>query len=141
MCTIIPEHLKDEPCIAEKDIVVYKSCLKSLKDPRHAISVYRGFRYVKDVANEVEMVFFKDEEYPNDLTCFDDTEFEYLQELTHPIAITSGFHSLIKCNAKRLLEFYKNRYICEFLIPKGAKYFINPCGNVVSNQIIFKKFL
>jgi hypothetical protein len=136
MCTIIPRYLKNRPKTAKKDIVVYKGGYIYDLSKKSFITPYMDFIYEKDILYKEELTYDS-----HDLAGYDDVEGAYRICLPHPLAVVKGFHSLSTLDKKRLNGYRYDRIFGEFVIPKGSKYFINPCGNVVSNQIVFKKFL
>lgn len=136
MCTIIPKHQIRRPKTATKDIVVYKGCdhMKGYNDESIVRSHYEFFAYIKDRLNTTTLTY-----YNGSHSASDSTERRYRDSLSYPVAVIHGYHSLLKPDEERLCS--NATLLCEFIIPKGSKYHINPCGNIVSNQIIFKRIL
>lgn len=133
MCTIIPKHQIRRPKTAKKDIVVYKGCdqIMGYSGGTTVRSHYEFFRYEKDVLNTTTLTY-----YAEFYSASDSVEGAYRDSLFHPAVVIQGFHSLLTPDRRRLCGWAV--LLCEFVIPKGSKYHVNPCGNVVSDQIIFK---
>lgn len=141
MCTVITREQEDHPQIAERDLKVYKGCLvaEDYWSGRKKIvgvrSIYQFFIYVLDRLYEVEL-----RTTLSDMSS-DETELDYTNSIGIGEArfVTTGFHALTTPDKERLIKGEKpDVQICEFIIPKGAEYYQNPVGNIVSNQIIFK---
>jgi hypothetical protein len=140
MCTVIPKRRMNHPLTAKKDIIVYKHC--KIDEDQIYISHNRSFRYVKNTIYTTK--FIQDN---NTNICSDQREGHYRDDLLNrqiPIVyISGGFHSYERLD---LLEnsnwdkFNTGKY-CKFIIPKGAKYYSNLAGCIVSNQIIFKEII
>lgn len=124
MCTLILKNQK--PVKAIKNITVYKR-LKFVDGEYY--SIFNNYHYVKDVLNKT--IF----SYTDTLKAFDKYESRYRLEIEsfNLHAVAQGFHSLKTPDRTRL-----DGTICEFIIPKGALYYMNPRENIVSNKIIFK---
>lgn len=134
MCTVISNRVKGHPKTASKDIVVYKLG-HSLEEGEMFKSPYCRFCYKKDELYTTEFTFATSGQ-------FDDIEGEYRQSLNNPQFVAKGFHALIELDVERLTDDSLNIYTrALFIIPKGAKYYVNPAKCIVSNQIIFKEFL
>lgn len=120
---------------ATEDMVVYKLFEDKFYSP------FRGFKYEK--GKLYRTVFRLGNE-----NCFDAIDAEYFNN-TYGInwrifigsefkSIGQGYHAALK--RKRLYsgEKYlpKNRTIRKCIIPKGSKYYLDPTGLIVSNQIL-----
>ena len=135
MCTIIPKTSVNRPKTAKKDIVVYKGCDRIWGDDKYdkVSAHYQSFTYIKDKLNTTKLHYSLSENCASDAI-----EGDYKDSLDNYVAITRGFHAFCKLDPIRLRWC---GVTCEFVIPKGSKYHVNPVGNIVSNQIIFKKIL
>ena len=137
MCTIIEERQKGHPKIAKKDIVVYKVCSK-IDDNKVRASYYERIYRKNALYNSTFS-------YTNQETYSDNTEGFTMHELGKPLSfVAEGFHAFTSLDKKRLvLQIWEDDkdVVCKFIIPKGAKYYQNIAGNIVSNQIIFKEIL
>jgi hypothetical protein len=124
MCTVIKKNQRVE--IAKEDFNVYKALNDNLRSP------YQGFLYVVDKLNETTMTV--DDEFG----CYDDPEYEYCIQIGMKNCryVYKGFHSLRNPDLKRLS--YNDEFIYTFIVPKGARYYENGVGNIVSDQIILK---
>ena len=139
MCTLITTAQKPKPRVAKADIVVYKTGYKHYTeddDPVPFRSAYRNYIYRPDELHSAEFSF--NEEF---LTS-DTFESEYKDTIpeNRRCYVSRGFHSF--ASISRADRWYdRNALLAEFVIPKGASYYINKAENVVSNQIIFKRFV
>lgn len=135
MCTAILIADAKTPKRAIADIIVYK--VGKINPKGLFVSPYQYTIYVPNKLVKAAMRFtsksgFADgTEYNYVMINGGEDKFAYVQ---------TGFHSFTsieraKIHAGRDL-FYS---IGEFIIPKGSKYYENGCGNIVSNQIIFKE--
>ena len=139
MCTLITTSQKPKPRVAKADIVVYKTGHKVYEDNDDPIPFRSAYRnYVYRPGEEHSANFTYDEEQ---LTS-DNYESEYKETvpLNKRCYVTKGFHSFASISrANRRYDY--SAHLAEFIIPKGALYYINKCENVVSNRIIFKRWL
>ena len=105
---------KNKPEIAKQDLVCWKIG-RSKWFRLFFVSYYLNFRYKKNKIYSTTMSLKKS-------------------------VINEGFHSYIDPD-----YIYANELGCKnarFIIPKGSIYYINKDrGEIVSNQIIFKKFI
>ncbi len=135
MCTIIPKRVQNRPKTAKKDITVYKSGRSGISID-NMLAQYQAFNYERDKVNYTEFTFD-----PIQIICSDEVEHKYYLGLENKgvkiVAVGQGFHSF---KESYRLKLHKG---CPalFIIPKGSLYYENECGNLVSNRIIFKKFL
>lgn len=139
MCTLIRKAQKHHPRTAKADIVVYKTGELNYSDedydPDEFKSRFRGFVYKKDVVYEGGFT------YDIETLVSDDVENVYRHTLKPEdrVYVSEGFHSFI--TRERALEPHSDLLVAEFIIPQGAKYYRNDCGNVVSNKIMFRRYL
>jgi hypothetical protein len=143
MCTVVLKRDFGKPKIAESDIKVYKvtsSRFNTMYDsddfisPNRFRTPFQGFLYLADVCYVTEM------EVTSDNTASDSVEGNYSISLPSDsiVYIGEGFHSYLT------LERVKNSGLTLkglFIIPKGAEYYTNECGNAVSNKLIFKRYI
>lgn len=116
------------PIIAKEDTTVYKY----LKEKEILFSILNyyspfvgNFRYKKDKLYDLEELHYKKRG--------SNGKYVYIREV--------GFHSYMK---KPDVPYYilpSNAVLTECIIPKGATYYVNEEGEVVSNQIIFKRII
>lgn len=130
MCTIITTRQKEYPKTATKDIEVYKCGYNKNDNLFH--SPCKVFEYVKDKLYETEFT------YDNEESWYDNIEGNYANSISNPVFVAEGFHAFVKVKQCRKIS---DTYWAKFIIPKGAKYYQNPTGCIVSNKIIFKKFI
>jgi len=112
------------PFIAEKDIIVYKACIK-ISDQYYG-SFQNNYNYKKCGVMKSRISFVNKN-------------------------IEKGFHSVKhKATLSKLYccKIYRHEYLCEFIIPKGSiyykgifNYFDSPVISYVYNQIKFSKEL
>lgn len=139
MCTIISKKQKGHPKTAETDIEVFKICNKFNEDI--ATSLFQDYPYRKDKKHETDFTY-ADPRYEGGL---DAKEAKYYSSLEGEAeCVKNGFHALNTLDKDRIsklgcLEY--ESWICSFIIPKGSKYYKNPTGCIVSNQIIFNNFI
>jgi len=138
MCTVITSEQKGNPEIAKEDIKVYKKG-KTL-DNKFYPSYIPQFSYVKNELYTTEFTYTRDGEW--DLAC-DSIESEYRMEVEHPKFVRQGYHAFSTLKrAMNSISTYGNELVIGlFIIPKGAKYYVNPAKCIVSNQIIFKEVI
>lgn len=137
MCTVIPKSIWNKPSIAKKDIIVFKKCRKDEEQVDVVISSYTKFHYIK---GNLYQTFFNIDEYGCPA---DEIEVKYRDLLYSPfLYIRQGFHSFKSLRGREnLLLNELKRCNCKFIIPQGSEYYQNKCGNIVSNQIIFKEII
>ena len=144
MCTVIHKQNWGHPLTADIDLTVYKNGAFNYKEEEedenkptsNFRSRYRGKVYTPDVVYIVEMKLTED-------TSVSDTEEDnYRQTIPsgQRLYIGQGFHSYDTIDRARARGVHW-KTIAEFIIPKGSLYYLNGSGNIVSNQIIFKKFI
>lgn len=120
--------------IADKDFTVYKLLIKTVKYKffikriKYYAPIHDDFEYKKGEKYSINHLYYKMKPFGN--------KFYMINE---------GFHSFV---TKYILDEYLKRnhfnnydFITpvQCIIPKGSEYCINANGEVVSNQIIFKK--
>lgn len=135
MCTVITINQKPRPRTAKVDIVVYKKGNRYHYDSSEFRSEYLNFLYKPDELRKTEF------EFTNETCVNDSVEDNYRDTIPERkrVYISKGFHSY--ATYERAKKGFNSCAFAEFIIPKGAKYYLNGCGNIVSNQIIFKKFI
>lgn len=135
MCTVIRNDQVDNSTIASEDFIVYK--FGEMNSVGDFISDFMKHRYCPDTVYHVTMKF------QNGGLPSDDVERKYMETLeqNERIFVTQGFHaytSLKRLMQNSLAEF---NHVAEFVVPKHARYYINDCGNIVSSDIMFKRFI
>jgi hypothetical protein len=142
MCTaILKEDFKKGPKIAKTDMVVYKVNTKDILNPEVFRSEYQTYTYRINDLHDADIIVSDDDECVSDgvehafviATKGTWGSFHY---------ILRGFHAYV--SLARVKQSWKPWIECtigRFIIPKGAQYYKNACGNIVSNQIIFKEFV
>ena len=126
--------------LAERDIVVYKlgHVIETTKEFQ---SLYQNYTYYPKGLNKVVTLV--------PITC----GVKLPQLLSSDLGIIySGYHSyksislpfnglgfsfrfILLGNIMERIGLYNDSYIATFIIPKGAVYTINSCGEIVSNKI------
>lgn len=145
MCTVIPKREFENPLTTEKDMIVYKVGFKhryysGVKEIWAMKSRYESFLYIPGVLNTAEMTYGYDESW-SDIE--EEMYYYFLVDNDEGARfVIKGFHSLSTADAVRCdYALHSNMSFGKFTIPAGSKYHLNRAGNVVSNQIIFNKFL
>lgn len=136
----VSKNMKDPiPCIAEKNMVVYKVGHIWTDDPRIFVSVFRGFPYTQGEVTDNIDIHLK--WYPIEVGC-------YTGERRIPDTIYAkwfadeGYHSY-NCydTAQKTLEkitpTFNEETVGVFIIPKGAKYFLGTCDEIVSSELTY----
>ena len=138
MCTIIKLSQKNRPRIATKDIQVYKVGSWINRNDQFT-SKYYGHDYVSDQLYTAEF------SYSNNDSCSDSTEADYYVKLREKgvkqVFVGQGFHAYVSIDRISREYGFKPINLGLFVIPKGAEYYLNGAGNIVSNQIIFKEYI
>lgn len=110
------------PKIAKRAILVYKLLHKDRK------SIYVGqFEYELNKTYTTEMKISKDTEH------FDDAAYEWIQKVgrSNVMSISEGFHAFTSIErAERI-----GHCVFSAIIPKGAKYYKDGTGLIVSSKI------
>jgi hypothetical protein len=140
MCTVIRKEQWGHPQIAEEDFVMYKQGIKEEKNPTTFKCRYQNFRYIPDRLYKTDIT-----EAVDDRCVSDYDEDIYRDEIpkSERFYIELGFHSFATFERARV-RFNSERELlskAEFIVPKGAEYYKNGANNIVSNQIVFKKFI
>lgn len=140
MCTVITKQMEGNPLIAKKDIKVYKIGTRytPLEGYSKFISLYQNFIYSPEHLFQTKFIYIYDGQTS------DMKESDYMDTIEEQdrVFVTRGFHSYIsKTRGIGSSRTGSRTEIGLFIIPKGALYYVNGSDNVVSNQIIFKKFL
>jgi hypothetical protein len=137
MCTVITSEQKGNPKIAKKNIKVYKT--GKLKDGEF-LANFRIFNYVHDITYTTEFTYSNGLQY--ELVC-DLIESEYRSSMEKPQFVKQGYHAY--STLTRAMDSAQrgndDLVVGLFVIPKGAQYYLNPAECIVSNQIIFNKFI
>ena len=130
--------------IAKRDIPVWKLLKPDLS------TVYQPFKYErgKDYETEIKFLDNDDEWQPFDGNVrkslnerFPDWEFSGDSVREEMLCITEGFHAFVqKKKAINKLDFGTMARYCgaievKFIIPKGAEYYKDFTGQIVSNKI------
>ena len=127
--------------IADKDIEVYK--IVTYANKQSCVSIVKSFNYTANMLYKIPT-----------LEC-NETARRYgtikIEKAYHSYTgvqfiYDSAFHrvnGVYRCkrmilgNRRMFISFENDGYIATFIIPKGAVYTINSCGEIVSNQIIY----
>lgn len=147
MCWISYKPWKQE--VATRDIECFKIC-ELIDNKIH--SLYQGFEYQLNTAYKAKLIFSKS------IVAKTGKVLSY--------EITEGIHSYsTECKLKRIfppdaeerkikylkvikneslldcicVSLHPNAVLVKCIIPEGSIYFINECGEIVSNQIILTK--
>lgn len=117
-------------------MIVYKLGNRRFKDAGF-VSGYRGHIYLPDQLNETKFT------YDPDALVSDDYECDYKDTLliADRVYVVEGFHAYMSIDRAQKTMSFTFDNLAEFIIPKCAEYYVNGADNIVSNQIIFKKFV
>lgn len=109
------------PKIAHRNIRVFKA-LDSLDDDDTLHSPYWSQQYKPGKTYETKM------------------SFSYFHCHTWNLSVERGLHSFVSRKAfdESYVKFAMGVKLYEMYIPKGAKYFINKKGEIVSSALVFK---
>lgn len=127
MCLIVSR--KQKPKIADKDIIVYKAMIDGK-------SASVDFEYIKGKLYKTEI------RAGNNYRAADEISVSKLNNLCDDwnwntdrwISYERGFHSYISFKRAKKANWYKAEII-KFIIPKGATYYRDITGCIVSNKI------
>ncbi len=121
------------PRTAKRDIIVYKRLERSKIDEEKLISIWWGTYYKIGEHYKVDMVA-NNEPY----TVFDwDAMNAYPDWMVEPSIYThvhAGYHSMMEKH--RSLPDSEQEVMVRCVVPKGANYFKDNTGLIVSNEII-----
>lgn len=140
MCWIeIQENVKYQ--VADKDIEVYK--IVTCANKQLCVSIIKNFNYTANILYKIPTLEYdkiarKYETLKIEKAYHSYTRVQFVCNST--FRVVKGvyrFKSIILGNRRMLMSFENDGYITTFIIPKGAVYIINRCGEVVSNQIIY----
>ena len=127
--------------VADKDIKVYK--IVTWANKRSCVSIIKNFNYTANTLYKVPTLEC------NEIARRYGTlkiEKAYHSYTGIQFVCDSAFHmtqGIYRCkhiifgNRRMFISFKNDSYIATFIIPKGAIYIINSCGEIVSNQIIY----
>lgn len=136
MCLIT---IQNDPCIAQEDLIVYKSFLKNT-DENIFKTPFQFFTYEINKLYETEIKLVKKTEFigieafDNDSIDKSKLDFDVHKYIN---VISNGFHSLkypdrIDTDSIGLFGLK----IVECIVPKGSFYYTDNSGLIVSNKII-----
>jgi len=137
MCTVITKAQLGNPRVAKRDRKVYKVGICHVNNT-FSPSFRTKFNYKQNVLVTTEFTYTTDADKENNNHC-DNVEGIYRYSLKDPQFVVKGFHSFT--TFRRAMNYSRDNYhenVAEFIIPKGAEYYINPARCAVSNQIIYK---
>ena len=133
MCLIVNERFQTreeaivashKPLIAKKDITVYKGLRRMIKGlyskKERWLTPYKNFEFEKGYH------YYQDNDTFGIYYSFSDYHWR--------IVIGAGLHACTK--KARAREHSKN--VFKMVVPKGAKYFLNNLGEIVSTELIWK---
>lgn len=127
--------------VADKDIEVYK--LVTLANKQSCVSIVKNFNYTANILYKIPTLEC------NEIARKYGTikiEKAYHSYTGVQFVCNSAFHKVkgvYRCkrmifgNRRMFIPFENDSYIATFIIPKGAVYTINNCGEIVSDKIIY----
>lgn len=125
--------------VADKDIEVYK--IVTLANKQSCVSIIKNFNYTANILYKIPTLEC------NEIARRYGTlkiEKAYHSYTGVQFVCNSAFHivkGIYRCkrmifgNRRMFIPFENDSYIATFIIPKGAVYTINSCGEIVSNKI------
>ena len=130
-----------EPKIATKDMVVYKEIITSL-NRNNVFASYFRYMYERDVLNHVEIEHLEYIPEQSSSIPFDGSAkvilMNEIQNGTKMFEVNQGFHACLFRNRISVCMFRTDDDIARFIIPKGAEYYTDESGLIVSNKIIYR---
>ena len=127
--------------IADKDIEVYK--IVTCANKQSCVSIIKNFNYIANILYKIPTLEYdkiagRYEAIKIEKAYHSYTGVQFVCNSTFRVGKgVHRFKSIILGNRRMLMSFEYNGYIATFIIPKGAVYTINHCGEIVSNQIIY----
>ena len=127
--------------IADKDIEVYK--IVTYANKQSCVSIVKSFNYTANMLYKIPTLEC------NEIARRYGTikiEKAYHSYTGVQFICDSAFHTvngvyrckrIILGNRRMFIHFENDNYIATFIIPKGAGYTINRCGEIASNQIMY----
>ena len=135
MCLITT---RKKPFIAKEDMIVYKAF--SRRSMSYENMFFTSIHFPKTY--EVGRIYNTTMKIIDSEMTYDSVTVTERQELIDNgkkvYAIGPGFHA---AELKSRIFSERQRFICECIIPKGSKYYIDNTGLIVSNSIIVSKLL
>lgn len=128
--------------IAEKDIIVYKLG-HVFKSSGVFSSLYHGYNYhPKGLNKEVTLVPIVGGVALSHLSRFDlgiiySGYHSYRSISLSFMGLGSSSRIIFLGNIKERISIWNGYYVATFIIPKDSKYYENPNGEIVSNNIVY----
>ena len=127
--------------IADKDIEVYK--IVTCANKQSCVSIIKNFNYIANILYKIPALECNEIDRRYGIIKIEKAYHSYTGAqfvCNSTFRVVKGvyrFKSIILGNRRMLMSLENNGYIATFIIPKGAVYTINRCGEIVSNQIIY----
>ena len=134
--------------VADKDIKVYK--IVKCADKRSCVSIIQNFNYAANTLYKVSTLEYAAVNRRPGVIKIEKAYHSYtgIQFVCDSVSTARDYafnmgNRTCRCkyilfgNIKMYIPFESYYYIATFIIPKGATYVINRCGEIVSNQIIY----
>lgn len=140
MCLITEQQI---PCRTTEDKTVYKIITKETNNICRPVFMNTHFEYHIGRLEKTTLTLSDD---------ISERHFDYVvgteyklekRRITDYTIVTQGFHAMTTLDrAKNALDDEEpSQFIAEFLIPKGSQIYTDKTNLIVSNQIIFKKYI
>ena len=127
--------------VADKDIKVYK--IVKCADKRSCVSIIQNFNYAANTLYKVSTLEYAAVNRRPGVIKIEKAYHSYtgVQFVCNStFRVVKGVYrckSIILGNRRMLMSFENDGYIATFIIPKGATYIINRCGEIVSDKIMY----
>lgn len=131
--------------VADKDIEVYKVVLEA--DKQSCVSCVQGFVYEANTLYKIPSIQ-RGKTYINSICCISNivcvekayhsyTKVQHTLKRIDKRDYPHKYKGLIIGNQLAPIKIDNSYYVATFIIPKGARYCLNECGDAVSNKLIY----
>ena len=127
--------------VADKDIEVYK--IVTYANKQSCVSIIKNFNYTANILYKIPTLECNEIDRGYELLKIEKAYHSYtgIQFVCNStFRVVNGvyrYKRIILGNRRMFMSLENDGYIATFIIPKGAVYTINRCGEIVSNQIIY----
>ena len=127
--------------IADKDIEVYK--IVTCANKQSCVSIIKNFNYIANILYKIPTLECNEIDRRYGIIKIEKAYHSYTGAQFICDSAFNRVNGVYRCkriilgNRRMFMTFKNDCYIATFIIPKGAVYTINHCGEIVSNQIIY----
>ena len=127
--------------VADKDIKVYK--IVTYANKQSCVSIIKNFNYTANILYKIPTLECNEIARRYGVLKIEKAYHSYtgVQFVCNStFRVVKGVYrckSIILGNRRMLMSFENDGYIATFIIPKGATYIINRCGEIVSDKIMY----